>query len=37
MKPTYEKLKKNYYSSNELATNFVDAESLYAEIGSKLG
>ena len=36
MKPTYGKLKKNYSSSNELATNFVDAESLYAEIGYKL-
>jgi hypothetical protein len=33
MKPTYEKLKKNYYSSNELANNFVDGESLYSEIG----
>jgi len=33
MKPTYEKLKKNYYSSNELAENFVDGEALYSEIG----
>lgn len=33
MKPTYVKLKKNYYSSNELADNFVDGELLYEEIG----
>lgn len=33
MKPMYATLKKNYYSSNELAKNFVDAESLYTEIG----
>jgi hypothetical protein len=33
MKPTYKKLKENYYSSNELAENFVDGEALYSEIG----
>ena len=33
MRPTFQSLKKNYYSSNELATNFVDGENLYAEIG----
>jgi hypothetical protein len=33
MKPTYEELKKNYYSSNELTNNFVDGETLYSEIG----
>ncbi|HEY5604714.1 MAG TPA: T6SS effector amidase Tae4 family protein [Gammaproteobacteria bacterium] len=33
MKPAYEQLKKNYYSSNEFADNFVDGEALYSEIG----
>lgn len=33
MKPTYQQLKKNYYSSNELEENFVDGETLYSEIG----
>lgn len=33
MKPTFKTLSKNYYSSNELAENFVDGEALYAEIG----
>ncbi len=36
MKPTYEQLKKNYYSSNEFADNFVDGEALYTEIGYAL-
>ena len=33
MKLTYAKLKQHHYSSNELATGFVDAEALYKEIG----
>ncbi|BFM05678.1 T6SS effector amidase Tae4 family protein [Halioxenophilus aromaticivorans] len=33
MRPTYQTLKSNYYSSNELAANFVDGETLYSEIG----
>jgi len=33
MKPTFQPLKKNYYSSNELADNFVDGEALYTELG----
>jgi Type VI secretion system (T6SS), amidase effector protein 4 len=33
MKPTFASLKKNHYSSNELMSNFLDAESLYEEIG----
>lgn len=33
MKPTYQKLKQNYYSSNKAASNFVDGEVLYSEIG----
>lgn len=37
MKPTYKKLKGNHYSSNELETNFVDAEALYDEIGYDQG
>lgn len=33
MKPTYSTLKSNHYSSNELATGFVDADQLFKEIG----
>jgi hypothetical protein len=33
MKPTFANLKKNHYSSNELMDGFLDAESLYNEIG----
>lgn len=33
MKPAYATLKRNYYSSNELAAGFVDAEQLFSEIG----
>ena len=33
MKPTYARLRQHHYSSNELATGFVDADSLYKEIG----
>ena len=33
MKPAYEKLKRNHYSSNELSAGFVDAETLFSEIG----
>lgn len=33
MKPTYAKLKQHHYSSNELAPGFVDADSLFKEIG----
>lgn len=33
MKPTFEKLKQNHYSSNELSPSFVDAVALFNEIG----
>ena len=33
MKPQYATLKANYYSSNELNTNYVDKKRLYEEIG----
>ena len=33
MKPSYTKLKSNYYSSKETAPNHVGAKSLYSEIG----
>jgi hypothetical protein len=37
MKPNFEHLKKHYYSSNELATNFVDGKALFSEIGYDQG
>lgn len=33
MKPPYATLKANYYSSNELNTNYVDKKRLYEEVG----
>lgn len=33
MKPSYETLKRNHYSSNELSPSFVDAVTLFNEIG----
>lgn len=33
MKPTFATLKSNYYSSNELQSNYVSGSDLYAEIG----
>lgn len=33
MKPTFATLKSNYYSSNELQSNYVSGSDLYAEMG----
>ena len=33
MKPTFSKLKSNYYSSNELNENYASGEDVYAEFG----
>lgn len=33
MKPTYQSLKSNYYSSNELQPNYKSGSDLYAEMG----
>lgn len=33
MKPTFETLKSNYYSSNELLSNYLSGDDLYAEMG----
>ena len=33
MKSTYFTLKSNYYSSNELQSNYVSGSDLYAELG----
>lgn len=33
MKPTFSTLKSNYYSSNELQSNYVSGSDLYAEMG----
>lgn len=33
MKPTFDTLKSNYYSSNELQSNYVSGSDLYAEMG----
>lgn len=33
VKPTFSILKNNYYSSNDLADNYVDGSALYAEMG----
>lgn len=33
MKPTFETLKSNYYSSNELLSNYLSGADLYAEMG----
>jgi hypothetical protein len=33
MKPAFETLKSNYYSSNELQNNYVTGSALYSEIG----
>lgn len=33
MKPTFSTLKSNYYSSNELQSNYVSGADLYAEMG----
>ncbi len=33
MKPTFATLKSNYYSSNELQSNYVSGSDLYAEVG----
>lgn len=33
MKPTFETLKSNYYSSNELLSNYLSGTDLYAEMG----
>ena len=33
MKPTFTTLKSNYYSSNELQSNYVNGTDLYSEIG----
>lgn len=33
MKPTYQTLKANHYSSNKLSSSFLDETSLYKEIG----
>lgn len=36
MKPTFQKLKSNHYSSEPSGTNYKSAEDLYAEIGHNL-
>jgi len=33
MKPTFQKLKSNYYSSNELKENYVSGKGVYSEFG----
>ncbi|WP_218645328.1 type VI secretion system amidase effector protein Tae4 [Shewanella sp. Scap07] len=33
MKPTFQSLKSNYYSSNELQSNYKSGADLYAEMG----
>jgi len=33
MKPSFSSLKKNYYSSNELQSNYISGADLYAEMG----
>ena len=33
MKPTFQKLKSNYYSSNELKENYASGKDVYSEFG----